>query len=216
MPRSHHVSPAAALPSDGRLSRPLTRTNLVTRLRDGSTADAWRGFVRLYGPLVYGFARKRGLPDADAADLMREVLRSICRPAETMEYDPARMTYRGWLYTVTRDKIDRFLDSRRNRPTGTDGAAHERPGATPTPPGDGPGEWEREYQRRLAARAMELVKPEVQANTWKAFWGTAVEGRLVPAVASELGMTPGAVSVARCRVLARLQDEVRRLEAEDG
>jgi len=157
-------------PSDGRLSQPVrtpgrgppvTRATLLIRLKGSSAADVWREFVRLYGPVVYGFARTRGLQDADAANLMREVLRSVARGAETTRCDPARATFRGWLYTITRNMIGNFLRRQRNRPKGTgDADARERLGATPTPPEDGPdGEWEREYQRRLAARAMELVKP---------------------------------------------------------
>ena len=56
---------------------PLTRASLLVQLRDGSNATAWHEFVQLYGPVVYGFARKRGLQDADAADLMQDVLRSV-------------------------------------------------------------------------------------------------------------------------------------------
>ena len=73
---------------------PLTRVTLLNRLKDGADVDAWREFVHLYGPVVYGFARKRGLQDADAADLMQEVLRSVARNAERMEYDPKRGTFR--------------------------------------------------------------------------------------------------------------------------
>ncbi|MFM8271793.1 MAG: hypothetical protein ACKODX_05605 [Gemmata sp.] len=40
---------------------PLTRVTLLTRLKDGRDADAWREFVQLYGPVVYRFARNRGL-----------------------------------------------------------------------------------------------------------------------------------------------------------
>jgi DNA-directed RNA polymerase specialized sigma24 family protein len=57
---------------------PLTRMTLLTRIKDETDLDAWREFVRLYGPVVYGFARKRGLGDAEAADLMQEVLRRVC------------------------------------------------------------------------------------------------------------------------------------------
>ena len=38
---------------------PVTRVTLLTRIRDGRDADAWR-FVQLYGPVVYRFAH-RGL-----------------------------------------------------------------------------------------------------------------------------------------------------------
>ncbi len=194
---------------------PLTRVSLLTRLRDGDDVDAWREFVQLYGPVVYGFARKRGLQDADAADLMQEVLRSVARNADRMEYDPRRGTFRGWLYTVTRNKIYNFLSSQKNRPKATgDTGSQERLDSIPDRAPDREDDWELEYQRQLSAKAMELVKPEFQANTWKAFWGTAVEGRGAQEVGAELKMTPGAVYVAKSRVLARLRDEVQRLQAE--
>ena len=94
---------------------PLTRVTLLTRIRDGRDSDAWREFVHIYGPVVYRFARNRGLQDADAADLMQDVLRSVARNAHRMEYDPARGTFRGWLYTVTRNKIYNFLNSTKRR-----------------------------------------------------------------------------------------------------
>ncbi len=61
---------------------------------------------------------------------------------------------------------------------------------------------------------MELVKDEFQPNTWQAFWRTAVEGRPAQEVGGELKMTPGAVYVAKSRVLARHREEVQRLQAE--
>ncbi len=94
---------------------PATRASLLVRLRDGDDADAWGEFARIYAPVIYGFARKRGLQDADAADLMQEVLRSVSSAARRLEYDPARGTFRGWLFTVTRNKIFNFMDSRSRR-----------------------------------------------------------------------------------------------------
>jgi RNA polymerase sigma-70 factor (ECF subfamily) len=194
---------------------PLTRASLLIRLRDGSDVDAWGEFVRLYGPVVYGFARKRGLQDADAADLMQEVLRSVARNAGKMEYDPARGTFRGWLYTVTRNKIYNFLTAQKNRPRGAgDSGAQERLDAIPDRQPERDDDWDIEYQRRLSAKAMERVRHEFQPNTWQAFWGTAVDGRAAQEVGAELRMTPGAVYVAKSRVLARLRDEVQRLQSE--
>jgi RNA polymerase sigma factor (sigma-70 family) len=199
---------------------PLTRVTLLARIRDGRDSDAWREFVQLYGPVVYRFARNRGLQDSDAADLMQNVLLSVARNAPRMEYDPKRGTFRGFLYTVTRNKIYNFLTAQRNRPRGTgDTDAHERLDATPARDDDrGPdAEWEREYQRRVTARAMERVRGEFQETTWRAFWETAVEGRPAAEVGAGLKMTPGAVYVAKSRVLARLRDEVKTLmDAEDS
>ena len=196
---------------------PLTRVTLLARLKDGRDADAWGEFVHLYGPVVYRFARNRGLQDADAADLMQEVLRSVARNAEKMEYDPKRGTFRGWLYTVTRNKIYNFLSSQRNRPRGTgDADAQERLDATPAREEEGPdADWEKEYQRGLSARAMDRVKGEFQPNTWSAFWQTAVEGRGAAEVGAGLKMSAGAVYVAKSRVLARLRDEVHQMMASE-
>jgi RNA polymerase sigma factor (sigma-70 family) len=199
---------------------PLTRVTLLARIRDGRDADAWREFVHLYGPVVYRFARNRGLQDADAADLMQDVLRSVARNAHRMEYDPKRGTFRGWLYTVTRNKIYNFLTAQRNRPRGTgDADAQERLDATPARDDEtGPDtEWEKEYQRRISARAMERVRHEFQPSTWAAFWETAVEGKPAGEVGARLKMSAGAVYVAKSRVLARLRDEVRKLmDAEEN
>lgn len=193
---------------------PLTRATLLARIRDGHDADAWREFLHLYGPVVYGFARNRGLQDADAADLMQEVLRSVARNANKMEYDPKRGTFRGWLYTVTRNKVYNFLNGQRNRPRAAgDSSAQERLDAIPDRDEAG-ADWELEYQRQLSAKAMDRVKGEFQKSTWAAFWGTAVEGRTPVAVGAELKMSTGAVYVAKSRVIARLRDEVKKLEAE--
>ena len=196
---------------------PLTRVTLLARIKDGRDADAWREFVQLYGPVVYRFARNRGLQDADAADLMQDVMRSVARNANRMEYDPKRGTFRGWLYTVTRNKIYNFLSSQKNRPRGTgDADAQERLDATPAREEEGPdADWEKEYQRRLSARAMELVKGEFQPNTWSAFWQTAVDGKPAAEVGVALKMSAGAVYVAKSRVLARLRDEVQRMMNEE-
>ena len=194
---------------------PLTRATLLVRLKDSEDAGAWTEFVQLYGPVVYGFARKRGLQDSDAADMVQEVLRSVARNAERMEYDPKRGTFRGWLYTVTRNKIYNFLSSQKRRPRATgDTTSQERLESFADPSNEAEADWELEYQRRLSAKAMDRVKHEFQPATWEAFLGTAVEGRPAQEVGETLKMTSGAVYVAKSRVLARLRDEVQKLMAE--
>src|SRR5262245_43025405 len=185
---------------------PLTRASLLVQIRDGSNHSAWQEFVKLYGPIVYGFARKRGLQDADAADLMQDVLRSVSSAIGRLDYDRRQGTFRGWLFTITRNKVFNFLSARRNRPQGSAHTATKRMLETHPGEGDGVNEWELEYQRRLAGMAMEQVKHEFQETTWQAFWQTAVEGRPPAEVAREIGLSAGAVYVAKSRVLARLKD----------
>jgi RNA polymerase sigma-70 factor (ECF subfamily) len=193
---------------------PLTRASLLVRLRDGHDQDAWQQFVRLYAPVVYGFARNRGLQDADAADVMQDVLRSVVGAAKSLDYDPARGSFRGWLYTVSRNKIFNFLAANRKKPgRGTgDSDARERLEAVAGPEWQLAESWDQEYERSLAAVAMDRVQGEVQPATWQAFWQTAVQGRNAREAGAALGMTAGAVYVARSRVLARLKEEVQRLK----
>src|ERR1700735_1692360 len=94
----------------------LTRASLLARLGDPGDRAAWRQFVELYGGLIYGFARRRGLQDADAADLTQEVFLAIAQSAGRFHYDPRQGSFRGWLYGVTRNKIARFLQDRRSQP----------------------------------------------------------------------------------------------------
>ncbi len=196
---------------------PATRITLLNRIRDIGDSEAWAEFATLYGPVVYGFARKRGLQDADAADLVQDVLRSVARNAARLEYDPKRGTFRGWLYTVARNKIFNFLNSQRNRAraVGDDGSDHDRFDSLADKREDQEAIWELEYQRRLSTLAMDAVKHEFQPATWKAFWATSVDAKSAADIGRELGMTTGAVYVAKSRVLARLREKVTELQDDD-
>src|SRR6266404_739698 len=137
---------------------PLTRASLLVQIRDGANHAAWQEFVKLYGPVVYGFARKRGLQDADAADLMQDVMRSVSSAIGKLDYDRNQGTFRGWLFTITRNKIFNFLSARRIRPQGSGDTTTNRLLDSQPDANDGSETWEIEYQRRLAAIAMERVK----------------------------------------------------------
>ncbi len=195
---------------------PATRASLLVRLRDGGDAGAWQEFVQVYAPVIYGFARKRGLQDADAADLMQEVLRSVSNAAHRLDYDPSRGTFRGWLFTVTRNKIFNFLDSRRRRIQAS-GDSRVQQRLEEHSDGDGrlSADWDADYERALAARAMELVKGEFQPASWQAFVLTAVEGRSPAEAASRVGISVGAVYVAKSRVISRLRQEIERLQGDE-
>src|SRR5258707_15879107 len=93
---------------------PETRLSLLLRLRNRDDGDAWSRFVDVYGPLVYGQARRHGLSDADAADRMQEVLLAVARGVE--RYDAGRGPFRKWLFTVTMNKLRSYWKQQRNAP----------------------------------------------------------------------------------------------------
>src|SRR3984893_2131903 len=98
---------------------PPTRASLLVRLRDPRDESAWKEFVDLYAPLVYGYARKQGLQDADAADLSQEVLGAVAGAVGRLEYDPHRGAFRNWLFTVVRRKLSNWRAARGNRTPGS-------------------------------------------------------------------------------------------------
>ena len=74
--------------------------------------------------------------------------------------------------------------------------------------------WEADYYRSIFNWAAERIRSEFQESTWQAFWRTAIEERDGKEVAESLGLSVGAVYVAKSRVIARLKEEIRSLDAE--
>jgi RNA polymerase sigma-70 factor (ECF subfamily) len=188
---------------------PPTRASLLLRLRDPRDGEAWRQFVDLYAPLVYGYARKQGLQDADAADLCQDVFGAVAGAVGRLDYDPARGAFRNWLFTVVRNRLSNWQTAaaRRVRASG-DSATHQLLELCPAPD-TLEAAWEAEWEARLIAWASAEARRQVADATWQAFWLTAVEGRPVKQVAAELDLTAAAVYHARSRVLARLTELVR-------
>jgi RNA polymerase sigma-70 factor (ECF subfamily) len=184
---------------------PPTRASLLVRLRDPRDQAAWTEFIALYGPLVYNYARKQGLQDADAADLGQEVLRAVASSVGRLEYDPSRGSFRNWLFTIVRRKLSTWRSARGNRLRGSgDSATQQLLEQCPAPTTD-EAEWEADWEDQVFSWACAQVRKDVTDSTWQAFWRTALEGQPTKHVAAELGLTTTAVYLARHRILARLK-----------
>ena len=171
---------------------------------------AWDTLVALYTPLVFQWCRWWGLQHEDAADVLQEVFQAVATHITDFRKRQPGDTFRGWLRTITRNKVhDHFRRSGR-QPEGAGGTDAQRRLAqipAPQPPEDD-NAFEQKTERALFHRALELVRGEFEERTWQAFWRTAVEERAPNDVAAELAMTPGAVRVAKSRVLQRLRAEL--------
>ena len=188
---------------------PPTRASLLVRLRDPQDEAAWTQFVDIYGPLIYGYARKQGLQDADAVDLSQEVLSAISGAAGRLEYDPQRGAFRSWLFTVVRRKLSNWRRAQKNRPHGSgDTATHHLLEQCPEPERV-QAEWDAEWDERLYTWVCAQVRRQVTDVTWKAFWRTAIDGQPGKQVAADLGLSIAAVYHARSRVTARLKELVQ-------
>ena len=182
---------------------PTTRLSLLLRLGEPNDREARGRFIELYAPLLYRFFRRRTLQDADAADLTQDVLQVVAQRVKTFSHNGVRGAFRGWLYTIARNRLRHFLAQRqRTTAPASDGEAADLVEAAPAP--DEAGIWEQDYRRRVFAWASEQVRARVDPSTWQAFWQTAIEGRTGDEVAKSQGMSSGAVYMAKSRVMARL------------
>jgi RNA polymerase sigma-70 factor (ECF subfamily) len=192
------------------LQAPPTSPTLLFRLRSEHDEEAWREFVEFYAPAVFQLCRQRGLQDADAADVSQEVLRSVA--AGPLQYDPKRGAFRSWLYGVARNKLNDFLRRRSRHPSGSGDSGILELINNVASDEDEAERWEKEYQKQLFSMAADKVRAIVDESTWQAFWQTAIDGRTARDVAQALGMSEGAVYVAKSRVVARIKNHVTEIE----
>jgi len=192
---------------------PTTRASLLLRLCNSEDHEAWVEFVTLYEPVIYRFLRRRGLQDADARDVMQELLLTVSRSIGRWDPTKDRGSFRGWLRRIARNLVINWL-KQRGRRVGATGGSDLQAILEMVPAANEPDtvEFDRELRRALFRRASERVRGEVQAASWQAFWETAIVGTSSAEAAMKLGMTVGAVRVAKCRVLARLKAAVAELE----
>lgn len=181
---------------------PTTKYSLIGKLGDRRDAEAWSEFASIYQPVIFRICRKKGLQHADATDVTQEVLTQVAKSIDKFDPTHPGATFRGWLYRVTRNSVVDFFRSNNRKPTvsaGTDVFANVLQSDTDSK------EFFLEYQRQVFLSVAREVSAQVKPSTWRAFWETEMENRPADAVAKSLGITVGALYVARSRVLARLK-----------
>jgi RNA polymerase sigma factor (sigma-70 family) len=194
---------------------PTTKPSLLIRLRDQGDERAWVEFTEIYGPLVYQLARRKGLQEADAQDLIQEVFRAVARAIERYDPDPARGSFRGWLSRIAGNLIINLLAAQRRHPRGTGDTDIQRLlEEQPDLLAEESALFESEYRKRLLAWAAERVRGSFSEAMWQAFWRTGVEGQPVKEVAEALGMSIGTVYQYKSRVVARIRREIDQFDGE--
>src|SRR5438552_2289806 len=166
-------------------------------------------------PLIERLARQKGLQEADAADLVQEVLRTVAAAIERQMFDPARGSFRGWLFRIARNLMVNFLISQRRQPRGSgDTDMQQLLEAWPAQDAEDSALFDAEYKRQLLYWAAEQLRGEFTERTWQAFWQTGVEGRSAKEAAAALGMTVGTVYHYKSRVMARLRQKIEEVQGE--
>jgi RNA polymerase sigma-70 factor (ECF subfamily) len=198
-------------PGSGGGSQPSTTTSrsLLQRVRANEPA-AWDQLVALYAPLVFQWCRGWNLPEQDAADIFQEVFQAVAAHIGSFRKEQAADTFRGWLQTITRNKVHDHFRRLHREPEGIGGTdAQARMAQLPAPtPLEDSNPSEEGAEQGVVYQVLNSIRAEFAERTWQAFWRTAIEGRSAPDVAAELSMSAGAVRVAKSRVLQRLREEL--------
>ena len=190
-----------------------TRRSLVERLADWEDRKQWQEFFDTYWRLIYSAARKSGLTDAEAQEVVQETIITVAKNIDKLKYDPAIGSFKGWLLQITRWRIaDQFRKrepGNRKFPRSTD----DRATATIERVADSQGVdldalWEREWQENLLEAAIARVKKKIEPKQFQVFDCYVRKEWPAQKVAGQLGVSVGQVYLARHRVAAMLKKEI--------
>jgi RNA polymerase sigma-70 factor (ECF subfamily) len=174
----------------------------LDRLRQPNQTEAWVRFVSLYTPLLLNWASRQGMQEADAQDVVQEVLFKLIRELPAYERGDGQ-SFRGWLFRLT---VNQCHDFRRRVATrqlpGADGLSDVSDACRASEMQDA------KDRAFLVRRALEVIRHDFNETTWTAFTRLMMEGHSASDVAAELRTTANAVYLARHRVLTRLRQEL--------
>ena len=198
-----------------------TRQSLLSRLKDWDDQDSWREFFEAYWRLIYNVARKAGLDETEAQDVVQDTIVAVAHTMPGFQYDAAKGKFRNWLQQITRRRIaDRLRKRYRDPVTGA--------GAVSGSASDSGGElddvadpaslevdaiWNKEWEGHLMDMAVERVKKQIRPEHFQIFDLYVLQGWAPAKVAKALGVSLAQVYIIRHRVGGLLKKEVGRLQA---
>jgi RNA polymerase sigma-70 factor (ECF subfamily) len=196
-----------------------TRASLLGRLKDLEDQASWQEFFDSYWQLIYGVARRAGLTDAEAQDVVQETLITTARHLPGFHYDPKVCSFKTWLLRSARWRI---IDQLRKRlPAGQVVEAAAEDDATATAlldrlaGGVAPDLeqiWTEEWEKLVLAAAIDRAKQQVRPEQFQIFDLYALKGMSATQVAGLLGVSVARVYLAKHRVARVVRAEALRLE----
>jgi RNA polymerase sigma-70 factor (ECF subfamily) len=185
-----------------------TSLSLLDRLRSAPGAESWDRLVELYTPLLRRWLARFDVQEADADDLVQEVLLAVSRDVSTFEHNGHSGAFRSWLRTILVHRLRYFWRTNQRRQLITGGSdIQQRIGELEDPQSHVSRMWDLEHDRHVAGKLLESVKRQFQGNTWQAFSRLVLDEVPPREVAAELDLSLNAVFIAKSRVLRRLREE---------
>jgi RNA polymerase sigma-70 factor, ECF subfamily len=199
-----------ALPTS--MSQRSVSSTMLGRLRS-QEQRAWEELVKLFGPVLYEWCRRSGLQPEEAADVSQDVFLSAAVNLHTFHRSTELGSFRGWLWTITQNKIRDHFRRQSHRPVafgGTDaGKAFANIEAIDVDQMDSQTGFD--SRQAIMRGTLEIIRSDFDERTWRAFWLMAIDDRSSAEVGEQLGMSKDAVRQAKRRVLKRLNEELNEL-----
>lgn len=193
---------------------PETRASLLLRLPNAGDLVAWDEFVNLYAPCVVRVVARAGLQQADAENVLQEVLLRVAKSIELWLNRSDRSGFRPWLLRIAKNETVNLLTRKGTRPF--EKASHavgDNLELLADDQSDLATSIDTEYEREVFLWAAEQVRESVSPHTWQAFWLSHVEGLSIGEVSNRLNLKPANIYFARSRVMKRLKQIVQQFEA---
>ncbi len=198
-----------------------TRSSLLSRLRNLDDEASWRTFFDAYWRLLYNVARKSGLAQAEAQDVVQETVIAVARRMPAFHYDPRKGSFKNWLLLITRRRIQdhfrrlyRALPAAQASPGEWAGLAERMPAPGLAPDAQIEQAWEEEWRQNLLERALERVRHRANPKHYQAFDYCLRQGLPALEVGRMLGMTAAQVYLAKHRVGLMLKRAAAEVETE--
>ncbi len=200
---------------------PETRISLLCKIsQNPNDSQGWAELVAFYQSPIYRTLRCRRLQHADAMEVTQQVLVALVRYLPQFENDGKPASFRRWLNRIISNLCWKAWAARQNpiaaarNPMTCEGREFEEV-ADQQQQEEVRHDLEIQHYRHCFRLAAEKVRPLFTPTTWQAFWLSSVEGLSPTDVAKTLGLSPGAVYIARSRVIARLRHEVEQMETRE-
>jgi RNA polymerase sigma-70 factor (ECF subfamily) len=189
-----------------------TAVSLLQRLRLQPDPASWQRLTDLYAPWLRGWLYRAALPQADAEDLVQELLALLTRELPGFQDDQRPGAFRRWLRMLMVNGLRNFWYAQRTRPLARGDSNFEKNLEQLADPGSSLSRlWDEEHDPYVARRMLELLKVEFDPTTWRAFQLLVLEGKRTLETAAELGISPSAVRIAKSRIQSRLRQEAEGL-----
>jgi RNA polymerase sigma factor (sigma-70 family) len=188
-----------------------TSASLLERLRHSPDEASRQRLDDLYRPLIRRWLLRDTSLGEEVEDVVQEIMGVLIRELPHFQRR-RRGSFRRWLRTIAAHRLGAFYRSRKNRPVALGGSLENSPlMQLADSNSELSRQWDREHDRYVLTRLLELIAPLFRPATMAAFRRVAIDSISPEKAAEELGLSLNAVLVAKSRVLNRLRQEAEGL-----